>query len=172
MSSNLSLTIISENPIDLTAALYDLSEIVKDYKDYQCDLNSTSIVSPSVIIHGAVFIQKLFTVGEDGLLVRNENRKSKQFTIMTNSLDQTIEVDDFHRIPLKDGLHSLHILGTAYINNEDDVTVNDVLFKFVDVMIERNSNVVIVLRDDILNESVVMHNKNRLLNTLQKVTEE
>lgn len=172
MSSTLSITVLSEHPIDVTAALFDLSQITKDYKDYQFDVNSTQVISPSVIIYGVSFIEKLFTPGIDGLLQRNENRKSKTFTIMTNSLDQSIEVDDFNQIPLKDGLHSLHIIGTAYVDNKDDVTTNDVLFRFIDMMISRNKNASIVLRDDILNESIVMHNKHHLLNDLQKVNKD
>ena len=172
MSSTLSITVLSENPIDLTSALYDLSQIAKDYKDYQFDINSTQVLSPSVIMHGVSFIEKLFTLGNDGLLQRNENRKSKSMTIMTNSLDQSIEVEDFNHIPLKDGLHSLHILGTAYINNEDDITTNDVLFKFIDIITARNSDVSIVLRDDILNESSIVYNEQYLLNKLQKTFED
>lgn len=168
MSSTLSITVLSEHPIDVTAALFDLSQITKDYKDYQFDVNSTQVISPSVIIYGVSFIEKLFTPGIDGLLQRNENRKSKSITVMTNSLDQSIEVDDFNQVPLKDGLHSLHIIGTAYVDNKDDVTTNDVIFKFIDVMISRNKNVSIVLRDDILGESSIVYNEDYLLTNLQK----
>lgn len=168
MSSTLSITVLSEHHIDVTAALFDLSQITKDYKDYQFDVNSTQVISPSVIIYGVSFIEKLFTPGIDGLLQRNENRKSKSITVMTNSLDQSIEVDDFNQIPLKDGLHSLHIIGTAYVDNKDDVTTNDVLLRFVDMMISRNKNVSIVLRDDILGESSIVYNEDYILNNLQK----
>ncbi len=168
MSSTLSITVLSEHPIDVTAALFDLSQITKDYKDYQFDVNSTQVISPSVIIYGVSFIEKLFTPGIDGLLQRNENRKSKSITVMTNSLDQSIEVDDFNQIPLKDGLHSLHIIGTAYVDNKDDVTTNDVLLRFIDMMISRNKNVSIVLRNDILGESSIVYNEDYILNNLQK----
>lgn len=168
MSSTLSITVLSEHPIDVTAALFDLSQITKDYKDYQFDVNSTQVISPSVIIYGVSFIEKLFTPGIDGLLQRNENSKSKSITVMTNSLDQSIEVDDFNQIPLKDGLHSLHIIGTAYVDNKDDVTTNDVLLRFIDMMISRNKNVSIVLRDDILGESSIVYNDDYILNNLQK----
>lgn len=172
MSSNISLTVISENKIDVTAALFDLSEIKLNYTDYQFDVVAVNIISPTIIIYGVEYIQKLFTVGEDGMLTRNENRKRKHFTVITNSLDRSIEIEDFNNVPLKDGLHSLYIVGTAYINNEDDVTTNDILFKFIDKITTRSSNISIVLRNDILNESKIVYNKDYLLTNLQKVTEE
>lgn len=171
MSSNVSITLLSENVIDVTAALYDLSQIAKDYTDYQFDIDSTQVVSPSTIIHRVSFIEKLFTIGTNGLLKRNENRKSKSFVVMTNSLDQSIEIEDFNRIPLKGGLYSLHIMGSAYANNEDDVTVNDVFSKFIETVIP-TKDVSIVMRDDILDTSNVVYNKDYLLTTLQKTFEE